>query len=184
MNLASNIILTGFSGTGKSLVGKKVAHVLEWDFVDTDSEIGKQAGKSISRIFAEDGEPAFRALEKQLVKEACSGSHRVISTGGGAIVDERNRELILGRGLVVCLDATPETIYARLRGESVGPLSDRPLLPGPDPLGKIRELMEARQKYYSMAHSAVDTDNLSIDQAAEAVVEKWREGWKTQTLQQ
>ena len=182
--MAANIILTGFSGTGKSFVGKKVAYLLGWDFIDTDSEIEKRAGKSISRIFAEDGSPSFRALEKHVVKEACSGSHRVISTGGGAIVDEGNRELILGRGLLVSLDASPETIYARLGGESAVRLSDRPLLSGPDPLGKIRELIEARQKHYSMAHSTVDTNDLSIDQAAEAVVEKWREGWKTRTLQQ
>ena len=170
----SNIILVGFSGTGKTLVGREVARLLGWGFIDTDGEIEQEAGKPVYRVFQEDGEPAFRLLEKQALREGCSGQGKVVSTGGGAVVDPENRELILGQGVVICLDALPETIYERLMGADAGRVAVRPLLSGPEPLERIKVLKASRHEYYSSAHVTVHTDGLSVEQVAQEVVKAWR----------
>ena len=158
-------------GTGKSLVGQRVAELLGWEYVDTDTDIECKAGKSVRAIFAEDGERAFRAMEKQALQEACSQEHKVISTGGGAVLDPDNRELMLNKGLVVCLDALPETIYRRLLEDNEVPVEDRPLLAGPDPLKQIQELKTRRHDFYAVAHRTVHTDELTIEQMAQQVVQ-------------
>ena len=174
MSSADNIILVGFSGTGKTLVGQKVASLMGWEFVDTDTEIERRVGKPVHRIFAEDGEPTFRVMEKQILLEVCSGQGRVVSTGGGAVVDPENRELMLSRGYVICLDALPETIYNRLMDNSANPAVVRPLLSGPDPLERIKALKASRQGYYLASHQTVQTDNLTVEQAAREVMKAWR----------
>ena len=174
MNVPDNIILVGFSGTGKTLVGQEVARLLGWDFIDTDGEIEGKVGKSVQRIFAEDGEPAFREMEKGALSDACSADHRVISTGGGAPVDPENRELMLSRGYVVCLDALPETIYGRLVVNDSNPLTVRPLLSGPEPLARIKALKSQRREYYLAAHRTVATDNLTVEQVAEEILRPFR----------
>ena len=169
-----NIILVGFSGTGKSQVGRVVARELGWTFMDVDLEIEAREGKSIQRIFAEDGEDVFRGVERLELHRVAQGSRQVISTGGGAMADPDNRNTLLGAGLVVCLDASPESIYQRLRGSQAGPLEQRPMLTVQDPLGRIRELKASRQESYLKAHEIVDTDGLSVEQAAGKVIELWR----------
>ena len=174
MNVPGNIILVGFSGTGKTLVGQELARLLGWEFIDTDAEIEGRVDKSVQCIFAEDGESAFRALEKRALREACSGDHRVISTGGGAPVDPENRELMLDRGYVVCLDALPETIHSRLVADDSNPLAVRPLLSGPDALERIKALKFQRQECYSAAHRTVVTDNLTVEQVAREILRSLR----------
>mgnify|MGYP001145941538 CR=1 FL=1 len=167
-----NIILIGFSTTGKSRVGREVARRLGRSFLDIDDEIVALSGKTIPRIFAEDGEEGFRALEHQVLTEALRGEGIVIACGGGAVVDPENRELMVGSGVVVSLEARPETIYHRLLADteySPSPLV-RPLLAGQDPLERIKRLKEARQPFYAMADWTVSTDNLSIDEVAEEVL--------------
>ena len=170
MSSAENIILVGFSGTGKTLVGREVARILGWQFLDTDAQIEGRAGKAVGRVFAEDGEPSFRLLEKEVLQEVCSGQGRVVSTGGGAVVDPENLELMLGRGFVVCLDALPETIQGRLAGNDEDTVEARPLLEGPEPLERIRDLKNQRQGFYSAAHRTIHTDNLTVEQTAQEVV--------------
>ena len=172
----SNIVITGFSGTGKSRVGKAVAQLLGWEFVDTDQEVVLGAGKPIARIFQEEGEAAFRKLEREVVQAACDGQRRVIATGGGAIVDPANRELMDRAGLLVCLEALPDTIYQRLRHEqeSSEEAFVRPLLEGTDPLERIRLLKDQRQPAYAQAHWTVHTDRLSEGEVAEEVARAWR----------
>ena len=170
MSMPDNIILVGFMGTGKSLVGQRVAELLGWEYVDTDMEIESKVSKPVPAIFAEDGEPAFRAVEKQALREVCFQEHKVISTGGGAILDPDNRELMLNRGIVVCLDALPETIYKRLMDDNDVPVEDRPLLAGSNPLKQIRELKTLRHDFYAVAHRTIDTDELTIEQVAQQVV--------------
>ncbi len=174
--MQNHLILIGFSGTGKTLVGREVARRLGWEFVDTDAEIQKRAGKPIPRIFAEDGEPAFRGLEKAALREACAGLGRVIATGGGSVVDPENRELMLRRGYVVCLDAQPQTIYNRLLGDCADPGEVRPLISGPEPLERISALKARRQGHYAVAHHTVHTDNLSIEETAQEVMKEWKDG--------
>ena len=167
-----NIILIGFSTTGKSRVGREVARRLGRSFLDIDDGIVALSGKAIPRIFAEDGEEHFRQLEHQVLTEALRRDGIVIACGGGAVVDPENRELMMGGGVVVSLEAKPETIYRRLLADteySPSPLV-RPLLLGEDPLERIKSLKEARQSFYAMADWTVSTDNLSIDEVAEEVL--------------
>ncbi|MCL0103736.1 shikimate kinase, partial [Dehalococcoidia bacterium] len=110
----SNIFLIGFSYSGKSQAGRKVAERLGWDFTDTDDEIVAQAKKPIPEIFAEDGEERFRELESQVLMRVCPKKEMVIATGGGIILAAENRELMKKSGVVVCLQAEPDTIYNRL----------------------------------------------------------------------
>jgi len=170
----SNIILTGFSGTGKSLVGKEVAQRLNWGFIDTDDEIVKLAGKPIDDIFQQEGESRFRELEREAVDKACQQRQTVIAIGGGAIVDPRNYELLTKSGVIICLEAKAETIYQRLfQDVAYGSESEvRPLL-ADNPLQRIRQLKASRQPYYANVDWTVHTDRLSISQVAEEVIRGW-----------
>ncbi|MDY6907576.1 MAG: 3-dehydroquinate synthase [Chloroflexota bacterium] len=169
-----NIVLIGFSFTGKTAVGREVARTLGLRFVDSDDEIAALAGKDIPQIFAQDGEARFRELERQVLARLCREEGLVISTGGGAIVDAGNRELLAGSGVVVLLEATPLTIYQRLRADQEPGSVPRPLLAAADPLGRIEEMKVARQPFYAMADWTVHTDTLSPDEVCQEVVRAWR----------
>jgi shikimate kinase/3-dehydroquinate synthase len=171
-----NIIIIGFSFTGKSLVGERAAQRLGWELIDSDHTIAAIAGKSVPKIFAQDGEARFREMEREVLAKACNGKQRVIVTGGGAIVDQRNRDLLLHSGVVVCLEAQPKTIYKRLiestQKEETVP---RPLMNAPDPLARIIQLKAARQAYYAVADWVVDTDGLNIGETTDLVVEGYEQ---------
>jgi len=171
---AANIVITGFSGTGKSLVAREVARRLEWDFIDTDAEIVRQTKKPIEEIFKSEGEEKFRELEREVVKKACLKSRRVIAIGGGAIVDPQNRTRLARKGFIVCLEARPETIYRRLFGEAEKGGEVRPLLKSPDSLGRIRRLKAQRQPHYDNVDRVVNTDGLTVEEVAGEVVKSWR----------
>src|SRR3974390_453559 len=133
-----NLALLGFMGTGKSSVGRLAASALHFDFLDTDEVIKFRAHKSISDIFEQDGEPAFREWERRVVEELTHRTKTVISTGGGLPANDANLASLKTHALVICLWASPEVIYERVRGHE-----HRPLLNDPDPLAKIRELLGA-----------------------------------------
>ena len=170
---ASNIVITGFSGTGKSLVAREIAGQLRWDFIDTDAEIVKLAGKPIAEIFQQDREAKFRELEREVIKRASRRSHKVIATGGGAIVDSQNHAQLARKGFIVCLDAKPETIYQRLFQEGSHGSEIRPLLEGANPLERIRQLKARRQPYYDDVDLVINTDDLSISEVAGKVIRAW-----------
>ncbi|MDH4268720.1 MAG: 3-dehydroquinate synthase [Dehalococcoidia bacterium] len=172
----TNLVITGFSGTGKSLVAKEIARRLNWDFLDTDDEIVKQAGKPIAEIFRQDGEGRFRGLERETIRKACQQRQTVIAIGGGAIIDPQNYELLARTGIIVCLEAKPETIYERLFHEAAcSPETEvRPLLAADNPLERIRQLKASRQAYYAKADWTIHTDGLSISEVAEEVIRAWR----------
>jgi len=157
-------------------VAKEVARGLNWDFLDTDDEIVKQAGKPIAEIFRQDGEGRFRGLERETIRKACQQRQTVIAIGGGAIVDPQNYELLAKTGLIVCLEAKPETIYERLFHEAAcSPETEvRPLLAADNPLERIRQLKASRQAYYAKADWTIHTDGLSISEVAEEVIRAWR----------
>jgi shikimate kinase/3-dehydroquinate synthase len=152
-----------------------VADRLRWQVVDTDSRVEKAAGKPIAAIFEQDGEPRFRELEADAVRTACALERAVISVGGGAVLRPDNRRLLADGGFVVCLEARPETILRRLSEDTQAdePL-DRPLLAGPDPISRIRELKARRQPFYALADHTVNSDSLTLDLVAEEVVRAWR----------
>jgi shikimate kinase len=160
-----NLALIGFMGTGKSSVGRLVAAQLHYDFVDTDELIEQRAGRTITRIFAEDGEAAFRELERKLVAEMNGWRRKVISTGGGLGANDENLASLKQHALVVCLWATPEAIWQRVRNQT-----HRPLLQDPDPLGKIRALLEQRTPAYRQADVLLNTAMRSVKEVAQQVL--------------
>jgi shikimate kinase len=164
-----NLALIGFMGTGKSSVGQLVASHLHFAFLDSDHLIEARAGKSVSEIFAQEGEPAFRDLERRVVKELTQRKKTVISTGGGLPVDESNLASLKTHALVVCLWASPEKIWERIRGQT-----HRPLLNDPDPLAKIRGLLAAREPYYRRADVLVNTEMRSLKEVAQQVVHQFQ----------
>ena len=173
--MKSNIFITGFSGSGKTTVGRIVARRLGWRFVDIDDVISGDEGVSIATIFAELGERHFRRLERDRLSALAQGAKQVISTGGGVPVDRRNRRVMDSNGVIVCMEARPETIQRRLErqaAEEEHPVV-RPMLAAADPAERIRTLKEERQPSYSLAHWTVHTDNLTPEQAADEVVRGW-----------
>ena len=125
----NNIFLVGFSGTGKSEIGPIVSNILSYKFIDLDTEIVKYFNKSIDKIFSEDSEEVFRMKESELLKYYGSSSQFVIATGGGVITSNDNYELMKSRGFIVCLEATPQTIFNRLTSENSK--DEIPLFPKP-----------------------------------------------------
>lgn len=175
---AGNIILTGFSYTGKTKVGHEVAKKLGWKFFDIDEEIVRLSGKPVAEIFAQDGEEKFRELETKVLERVCQGTKLVISTGGGAIMNEINRRLMMDSGVIVCLEAKPATIYKRMLRDAEAPADKeaRPLLSGHEPLRRIEWLKQFRQPYYAQADWTVHTDNLTLEEVADEVILGWRYG--------
>jgi 3-dehydroquinate synthase len=153
-----NIILGGFMATGKSSVGRRLAIVLGYDFLDLDTLIAAEEGMPISRIFTTRGESAFRALETRMVDRVAGRTGCVVATGGGTIVNPRNLEALKRSGVVVALTADPDTILAR-----IGPTEDRPMLWGGDKRERIRLLLEQRAGSYAKADLIVDASAHSID---------------------
>ncbi|MBN1889055.1 MAG: AAA family ATPase, partial [Thermoflexales bacterium] len=161
----TNLILTGFMATGKTAVGRAVAARLGRPFVDMDTEIEARAGKPIPCIFAEEGEAAFRQMEAALCRELAARSGLVIATGGGALVEEANRKLMMQSGNVVCLVCSEDEILRRVQAEDG---RERPLLDVPDPHAEIARLLARRQPAYCAIPWWVDSTGLAL----EAVVER------------
>src|SRR5689334_9620798 len=160
-----NIILCGFMGTGKTTVGKIVAARLHWRFADTDQLIERKQGRTISQIFSNDGEAAFRKLESAVAGTLRYLRSMVIATGGGILLKPDNRDALQRAGLVVCLDAPADEIIARLAHHT-----DRPLLASANPAVRVAELLAARESAYAAIQHHVDTTGKSPEQIAEAVL--------------
>jgi 3-dehydroquinate synthase len=154
-------------GTGKTVVGQEAARRLGRRFVDVDAEIEARAGKPIPRVFAEDGEAAFRKLEAALCQELSAQRSLVIATGGGALLDPDNRARMLSSGVVVCLTCDVGEILRRVRRDGPG----RPLLEVDDPCAEIQRLLEARREAYRAIPWQLDTTGLSIQEVATGVIE-------------
>jgi len=147
-----DVVLVGLPGSGKSVVGRRLAARHAAAFIDLDDRIEKAAGRSIPEIFAEEGEPAFRAMERAEIEalgpaDPDPGIHRVVATGGGAIVDPRNRWALYRGRVTVWLDGRPEVLAQRLRRSP----HVRPLVAGRDPIGTIRDLGARRERFYAAA---------------------------------
>ena len=156
-----SIVITGFMGTGKTTVGKRLSEEYNLEFIDTDELIEKKAGnKKVTKIFAEFGEAYFRKLEKDLIREIAEKKHAVIATGGGAIVDKENLAVLKkSSSIIICLTSRPDVIVLRTRNEK----GARPLLNSDNPLIKIEELLKKRGDAYSKADIIIDTSDLTAD---------------------
>ena len=166
-NRGKNIVLIGFMGSGKTSVGLKLSYRLRMPVEDTDKLIEKRQGVTVSEIFANEGEEAFRRMETALLGELAQRPYeRILSVGGGTPVREENRALLKKCGTVIYLRAKVETIYERLKGDT-----SRPLLQCENPLERIRELLAARNDAYEeCADVTVDVDELSVEQILEQIV--------------
>ncbi|MSP12764.1 MAG: shikimate kinase [Chloroflexi bacterium] len=166
--MRTNIFLTGFSTTGKSSVGPRLATLLNYDFRDTDKLIQQQSGRTVEDIFRDSGEPTFRDLENAVLRQVCGGTRQVVATGGGIVIRPENRELMHLHGWIICLEARPDTILARLLASR--PHTPRPLLASSDPLARIVELKASRAGAYTDADLVIATDDLSPAKVVEAIV--------------
>ena len=160
-----NLALIGFMGVGKSSTGHFVATGLGFEFVDTDALIEETTGKTVPQIFQEFGESAFRDLEVQAGQLLEGRSRVVIATGGGFVLNPQNMERLKRHSLIVCLWASPEVIYERVRHQS-----HRPLLQDPDPLARIRDLLSQREPVYKQADVLVNTEQRTNREVASKVI--------------
>jgi len=164
-----NVILTGFMGTGKTAVGKRLAKRLGWTFVDIDKLIETAAGLSVPRIFAERGEPVFRRIERRCIARVVRDRDQVIATGGGAFVDPQSQGRLRASGPVICLTAKPQAIVSRVGSR----LSARPMLSGAaDPLARVKSLLAQRAAAYAKADLTIDTSDRSFDEIVERIWEQ------------
>lgn len=162
-----NIVLTGFMGTGKSTLGRLLARRLSYEFIDTDCEIEKRADKTVAEIFRQQGESAFRQMERDLVRELAQKEGLVISTGGGLVMNPTNVEALIENSHIICLTASPDEILERMSGQP----STRPLLKEADPRKKIIQLLEQRSSVYAQ-FDQLATSGKSPEELVNIVLER------------
>jgi shikimate kinase len=167
MDRSGNVVLTGFMGTGKTTVGRLLAELLGYEFVDTDDVIERRYG-AIETIFGERGEDAFRAIEREVADDLADGDRLVIATGGRMMLDSSIAETLGTGARVFCLVASPDTIAARVLN---GPV--RPLLAGADPRARIIELLAERAAGYS-CFEQVATDSRTAADVAHELLDRLR----------
>ena len=170
MNAADvNLYLVGFMGTGKSTVGRAVAQKLGFTLVDSDHEIERQQNKTIPEIFASEGEPAFRAMERAFVEGGHPAERTIVSCGGGLVVQPGMLALLKTKGVVVCLHASIETILARTSRHQ-----HRPLLVAENPEERLRTLYSAREPIYKQSGTVILTDSRPLHDIVGHVLRAWR----------
>ena len=160
------IWLVGMMGVGKSTIGAMLARQLGREFIDTDREIEREAGYSVAQIFEEQGEAAFRDLERQAIRGAEAGN-AVVALGGGAMAQPGAAERLRASGLVVYLAATPDQLLKRIEKPE-----SRPLLAGLDReqrRKRLAELLAEREPCYRQAALVFDTGRFSMEGAARAL---------------
>lgn len=165
------IILIGFMGVGKTVIGKKIAKKLNIRWVDIDEEIEKREQKSIENIFEVYGEGYFRTLENNLLKELVNQDNIVISTGGGILKKEENYSILKNEENVVFLDANVDTIIKNLSSNK-DEINRRPLLKTSINLYKTIEnlLYERYEKYISVSNFKIDTNDKNIDEVVSQIL--------------
>ena len=172
-----NIYLIGFSYTGKSTVARQISVNLHIDFADTDELIESRAGKSIPEIFASEGESVFREMESEVLREVSQWPNMVVATGGGVVLDPENRAVMARTGAVVCLEAQPSAILARMLADETD-ATERPLLASGNPLARIEAMKSGRQAAYAIADWTVNTDQLATEEVAVQAQRGAEEGWR------
>ncbi|MDB5393883.1 MAG: aroK [Rhodospirillales bacterium] len=165
LNLDRPVILVGLMGAGKTRVGRRLAERLGLPFLDIDIEIETETGKTITELFSQIGEPAFREGERRMIARLMHNGISVIATGGGAFMDPQTRANIRDHALSVWLRADLDTLVARTARSQ-----RRPLLQGLDRAAKLSELMTLRYPIYAEAHLTVDSFPGPVEQTVDAVL--------------
>ncbi len=165
-----NLTLIGYRATGKTTLARLLAERLGWDWIDADIEIERVAGKTIARIFAEDGEPVFRDIEAGVIADLAGRANLVIAAGGGAPLRPESRSAMRAGGRVVWLQASAETIHARMAGDATT-ATRRPSLTDRGPLDEIVHVVSLRAPIYrETAHLAIDTEGKPPELLAEEIL--------------
>jgi len=160
-----NIYLVGFMGTGKSAVGRELAKKQKSRFIDLDELIELKEQRSITDIFAREGEAYFRRLESRVLKEVAKEKNFVVGCGGGIVLNKNNIKTMKDTGIVICLSAKPEVILKRVCG-----CTHRPLLNVDNPKERIGLLLKLRSPYYALADKTIDTSRLSIKEVTSKIL--------------
>lgn len=163
--LSKNIVLVGFMGTGKSKVSKKLAEVWQKEVISIDVLIEQSEGLPIPAIFTEKGQRYFRSLEKKIVSEVSRKKDVIIDCGGGVVLDPENIRRLRKHGLIICLYASPEVIFNRLKRKK-----NRPLLDVKEPKKRINQLLEVRKEHYQQADHKVNTDNKTVTEVCREIM--------------
>lgn len=165
-----NLYLVGFMGTGKTTLGQGVAQSLNMPFIDLDTYIESKTGTTIADIFKQHGELAFRELESKAIKEELPKLGHIIACGGGIVTIPSMLDFLKDQGLVICLEASPETIFERTKDTK-----DRPLLNEFNALGCITQLLSKRSHLYSEISISLNTDGKSVTCAVNDLVDLYKE---------
>ena len=169
-----NIFLIGYRGCGKSSIAPLVAEKLGWNVVDSDDVVQTQADTTITEIFAQRGEAAFRALEQSAIDEIAKPGSQVISLGGGAPMFEANRDVIARTGKAVYLSAPAEVLWARISGDAVSD-TQRPDLTDEGGLAEVKTMLAVRDSVYAAcADCTIDTGNLTVQEVADQILDWWQ----------
>jgi shikimate kinase len=165
----TNLYLVGFMGTGKTTVGRAAAVRLGFTFLDSDHEIERLQRRTVAQIFAEQGEAAFRQMERAFIEDGHPPKGQVVSCGGGLVVQPGMLALLKTKGVVICLHASVETILRRTAGSR-----HRPLLDAPDPSERVRMLYAEREPIYRQAGAIILTDNRSQSDVVQHVLRSYQ----------
>ncbi|MBE7709554.1 MAG: shikimate kinase [Cyanobacteria bacterium SIG32] len=163
--MKSLIVLIGMMGSGKTTVGKQLAELLGWTFIDLDEEIEKRENKKISQIFNDNGEQYFRKTEKEAIKEFINNEKTILSLGGGAFENEESQKLLKEKSTVIFLKASCQKIFERIKNEI-----HRPLLHKNFSIETIEFILQKRQKNYDKAHHKIITDNKTPQEIANEIL--------------
>lgn len=174
MNPASNLVLIGPMGSGKTSIGRRLAERLDLHFVDADVELERHTGASVNLIFELEGEAGFRERERLLLAELCRGRDQVIATGGGAVLDPRNREALARSAFVVYLRTDVEHQLERLQRDRT-----RPLLRAPDRRERLQALAAQRGPLYDeIADLRYDSEHASVAHAVDELLLELATHWR------
>ena len=165
--ISTTIALVGLMGAGKSAIGAWLASRLEVPFFDSDVEVESEAGLSISEIFVNEGEAAFRCRERDVIKRLLKGPVHILATGGGSFIEAETRQELFGRALTVWLKADLEVLYERVLRKD-----DRPLLKKNNPRRVLEKLIEQRYPLYALADIIVESDGGPHEQLVDAIISK------------
>lgn len=155
-------------GTGKSTIGKLLNKKLGLSYIDMDSYITSTTGKSIKQIFDEDGEPFFRKLERELVQKLSLLNNQIISTGGGVVLDKKNISDFTKNGLAVCLNASPEIIFERIKNDNTRPLLSK------INIDIISNLLKERSELYDKISFQIKTDHMLPETISSLIIENYK----------
>ncbi len=166
------ITLIGYRGSGKSSVARLLAAALQLEWIDSDDVIEEQAGRSIREIFAQDGEAEFRRLEQAVIRDLTGRDSLVIAAGGGAILADENRRAMRAAGPVVWLQASVENLAQRIQADD-STNERRPSLTGQSVADEIESVLRSRHDLYADAATiSVSTDNMSLQEVADRIVQR------------